>query len=511
MLHGAYCHTVETPHRDERGVVAHYAALWGMLKFVAENRKEMIRDQIEVFRRGFFDLPQMPIPDELLDRTYWPDLQNNVIIQEFPAAYIIPADEPFQLSSHQAAKLVDFLLFNDVQVEIAKKAFSHEGTDYPHGTYVVWMDQPKRGLANTILEDGMDISYIEGLTFYSPPAAWSHPLLWGVHRVRVEEDISIKTSPVNKAQKPKGSVAAKKGSYFAYAPTSIAAFQATNYLLEEGVSFFRATESFESNGHSYGTGTFLVPKAYEKSISNLITKYALDVSVVGDLPEHKAPMKSQRIAVYGDGGITACLSELGFAYDTVSLDDLNAGLIGQYDVFLNHHLRWADLSPSGQASLNEWFAAGGDYVGFGNGGAGSFGLPYVGRAIDFAVEGGIANVVYGTESGNSIVNIDYDPDDTVAAGFREDGHAFVLDPVWFTDLADGMQISALYGDEDLVVSGYWPDWQTSSAAGMPAIVHAENGDDGIQDTVLIGIDATFRGHTRNTFRLVGNAIFSGLD
>ena len=133
------------------------------------------------------------------------------------------------------------------------------------------------------------------------------------------------------------------------------------------------------------------------------------------------------------------------------------------------------------------------------------------RAIDFAVEGGIANVAYETESGNSIVSIDYDPDDTVAAGFREDGYAFVLDPVWFTDLADGMKISALYGDEDLVISGYWPDWQTSSAAGMPAIVHVENGDDGIQDTVLIGIDTTFRGHPRNTFRLVGNAIFSGLD
>jgi hypothetical protein len=40
------------------------------------------------------------------------------------------------------------------------------------------MDQPKRGLANMILDSGPDLSDIVGLTFYSPPAVWSHPLLW---------------------------------------------------------------------------------------------------------------------------------------------------------------------------------------------------------------------------------------------------------------------------------------------------------------------------------------------
>ena len=46
---------------------------------------------------------------------------------------------------------------------------------------------------------------------------------------------------------------------------------------------------------------------------------------------------------------------------------------------------------------------------------------------------------------------------------------------------------------------------------MPVVVHGENGDEGLQDTVLIGIDATFRGHPENTFRIVVNAIFTGLD
>ena len=164
MYHGSYGHTLETPSRAEDGVDAHYAAVWGALNFVAENREAMIHDQIEIFRRGILDLPQMLIPDELLDETQW-EQYNEMTIQEFPVAYVIPADQPFQQSSHQAARLVDFLLFNDVEVEQASQPFMVDGTSYPKGTYIVWMDQPKRGLANTILDAGPDLSDIVGSDF----------------------------------------------------------------------------------------------------------------------------------------------------------------------------------------------------------------------------------------------------------------------------------------------------------------------------------------------------------
>ena len=107
------------------------------------------------------------------------DQFNELTIKEFPAAYLIPADAPIQLSDHQPARLVDFLLFNDVQVEKASQSFPMEGVTYPKGTYIVWMDQPKRGLANAILEDGLDVSFIEGIEFYSPPTAWEPPASLG--------------------------------------------------------------------------------------------------------------------------------------------------------------------------------------------------------------------------------------------------------------------------------------------------------------------------------------------
>jgi hypothetical protein len=46
---------------------------------------------------------------------------------------------------------------------------------------------------------------------------------------------------------------------------------------------------------------------------------------------------------------------------------------------------------------------------------------------------------------------------------------------------------------------------------MPIVVHGENGAEGLQDSILIGFDPTFRGHPEDSFRMVGNAIYTGLD
>ncbi len=485
MYHGTYGATLETPSRAEDGVDAHYAAVWGALKFVAENREAMVRDQVEIFRRGFLDLPQMLIPDELLDETQY-EQYNELTIQEFPAAYVIPTDTPLQASAHQPARLVDFLLFNDVEVEQASQAFTLNEVDYPKGTYIVWMDQPKRGLANMILHAGPDLSDVVGLSFYSPPVVWSHPLLWGVTRAVMEDKMDLKTNAVNKADAPQGSKENGTGAY-AYLPSSLAAIQVTNDLLARGVTLFL----------DIGAGAIIVPDD-PSLVNELVNQYALDVFALDGLPVGAVEMQEQSIAVYADGDTARALDTLGFDYDTVSTSDLNAGVISDYDVFINLGLRWSRINDAGKASVTDWFAAGGDYVGLGS----------RGRAVDFANDAGFVDVDYGYISGNGIVKVDFDPDDSVAAGFLEDGHAFVYRSVWFTEWTADLTVSARLDDGDFFVSGYWPGWQTSGANGMPVILHTSSGD---ADVTLIGIDATFRGHPEDSFRLLANAIFSGLE
>jgi hypothetical protein len=494
MLHGAYGHTLETPYEDERGVDAHFAAVWGALKFVAENRQAMIHDQIEIYLRGFMDYPQVLIPDDLLAETKY-DQYNEYTITDFPAAYVIAAGEPYQLSALQPARLVEFLLFNGIQVEQAVEPFIVEGVEYPAGTYVVWLDQPKRGLANTILGDGVNVSDIEGLEFYSPPAAWSHPLLWGVSRLVVQDDVTIATVPVAQAETPQGSVEGGGAEAYAYLPTSLAAFRATNDLLARGIPVQRASVPFGDGGRAFPSGTLVVP-ADPDLANELAAGYALDLLALGALPADAVLMESQHIAVLGDEGVANSLERMGFQYDLISVQELNAGLGPDYDVLVNQSQSWSNLGKKGRAAVEAFFAGGGDYVGLRTTGA------------QFAIGAGLIDVAYQTYSGNAIVQIDYDPANPVAAGFRQDGYAFVQSPIVFAPAGNELEVAATVDGGAFVVSGYWPGWQDSGAGGMPVILYQ---DGGATDVTLIGLDATFRGHPENTFRLVGNAIYSSLD
>jgi len=496
MYHGSYGHTLETSSRNELGVDAHYAAVWGALKFVAENREAMIHDQIEVFRRGALDLPQVLIPQYLLDETQW-EQYNELTIQEFPAAYIIPAGQPFQQSAHQAARLVDFLLFNGVKVERASQPFMLDGVTYPSGTYVVWMNQAKRGLANTFLGDGVDLSAVPGLDFYSPPAAWSHPLLWGARRVAMEDDMSIQTVPISKADAPRATVVGNQAGAYAYEPTSLTAIQVTNELLDRGVAVQRASGDFIARGRSFEAGTFIVPA--DQSLANeLANQYALDVFAIDGPPANAVMMTKQSIALSADVYTIHALKLLGFDFDTVSTGDINDGVVENYDVFVNYSRSWNGLSSAGRASLTSFFANGGDYVGL------------RGTGIGLAVSAGIIDVDYVSvsSSNNAIVKVTFGDDDSVSGGFPNDDYAFVYGPAWFTRLGDGVVTSAEFGAGDFVVSGYWVDWPASGAAGQPVVVHTSSGD---TDTTLIGLDTTFRAHPENSYRLLANAIFSGLD
>lgn len=493
MYHGSYGHTLETPSRAELGVDAHYAAVWGALNFVADNRPAMLHDQIEIFRRGALDLPQMLIPDDLLDETQF-DQFNELVVQDFPTAHVIPVDGPLQQSPQQAARLVDFLLFNDVQVEAARRAFTVDGTTYPAGTYVVWMDQPKRGLANTFLEDGRNLSDVQGITFYSPPAVWSHPLLWGASRTVVTDDLRVGTRPVTHATPARGSVTGNQATAYAYEPTTLEAFRVTNELVRDGVEVRRSADGFTSGGRTFGPGTFIVPG--DRSLATeLANQHALDVVALGSVPTSTV-MEAQSIAVFADEGTRHALGQLGFDYDTVTTADVNTGVVEDYDVFVNYSRSWNGLSAAGRASLTTFFDGGGDYVGLRSTG------------IGLATSAGIIDVDVDAEQGNAIVDVAWNDASGAVGGFSDTDEAFVFTPVWFTRLGAGVESAATLAGGDFLVSGYWPDWEASGAAGMPVVVTADDGD---TDVTLIGLDSTFRGHPENTFRLVGNGIFEGLD
>jgi hypothetical protein len=498
MYHGAYGHTLETPYRDARGVDAHYAAVWGALKFAAQNRQAMVRDQVEIFKRGFLDMVQVPIPDEILNQTPY-DQYNYLTTIDFPAAYIIPAAAPLQQSPHQAARLVDFLLANDVQVEQSSKAFTLNGMTYPAGSYVVWMNQPKRGLANTILWTGWDISYQPGLTMYDI-SGWSHPLLWGVTRIEVLDNFDLSTQGIARADPVRGMSENGQAGAYAFLPENNVAIKTVNDLLQRGVGVWRSEAPFSDSGRSFGTGTFIV-QGNPALANELANGYGLNVYKLKSVPSGAVPLRRQEIAVSADEGVRFFLKQYGFDYTVVNAEAINGGALisGGYDVYINSNTSYGALNASGRASLAAFIAAGGDYVGIGRMGV-PFANPANANLLTFTSAQSLSN-------DNGVVKVVYDPASPISAQYPTNSYGFVYGPVWFTSVGSDVQVAGALDGAEFFVSGFWRNWKASSAPNRPVVIYGKNG---AADITLFGLNPTFRAHPEFTFRLLANAIFTGL-
>ena len=76
---------------------------------------------------------------------------------DYPQAYVIPVGEG-QRSDAEANRLVEWLLFNDIEVDELERDYRFGSQTFEKGSYVVFMAQPRRGLADTALSLGVDIS-----------------------------------------------------------------------------------------------------------------------------------------------------------------------------------------------------------------------------------------------------------------------------------------------------------------------------------------------------------------
>ncbi|HEX2774853.1 MAG TPA: M14 family zinc carboxypeptidase, partial [Micromonosporaceae bacterium] len=145
--------------------LAQYAVSWSTLLFDVTNRRDLLSDQLEFYRRGVVNAPRPECcPPPFDEANNW--------MHEYPTAYVIPMGEG-QRSEPEANRLVDWLLANGVIVEEMKRPSTFDGRTYPKGSYVIPMTQARRGLVDTALGIGVDISDEIG-QLYAPPAAWSH-------------------------------------------------------------------------------------------------------------------------------------------------------------------------------------------------------------------------------------------------------------------------------------------------------------------------------------------------
>ncbi|HYX89293.1 MAG TPA: hypothetical protein VE753_07980 [Gaiellaceae bacterium] len=211
-----------------------------------------MHDLLEIYRRGDDAAPRPPCCPAPFD------VANNWM-HEYPTAFVIPRGLG-QGSDPEANRLVRWLLFNGIEVSRLQKDDRFGSQTFPAGSYVVWMNQAHRGLADTALDIGVDVSSQIGV-LYAPPGAWSHGYLWGASLVTIPHGTAFKakTKPIDESEPLAGGVAAVSGDRYALTVDSPTAVRVLNQLVRDGVSAQLALASFVSGGNTYPAGSAIFP------------------------------------------------------------------------------------------------------------------------------------------------------------------------------------------------------------------------------------------------------------
>ena len=318
-----------------------YITVWSTLLFDTENRVDLMEDQLEIYERGIDDAPRPQTSD--LPPGF--DNEENNWMVEYPKAYVIPKGD-HQRSDPEARRLVRWLLANGIEVRQLKKGYRYSPTvRFEQDSWVVYLDQPLRGLAYTSLAAGQDISSRISI-LYAPPGAWSHGFLWGADVVEIPDAATFnpKTERVRKVWNAPGGVDGwRNAAAFALAIDSPTAVRTLNSLLDSGLDAQLALAPFTNAfGEQMPAGTVLFPASARSTIED-----AGDDSGVwfigvksGAMPAVEAIDRTPRIAVL-TGAVNQdiwVLRNLGFTADPVSTATINTAPtdpLVNYDLIFN--------------------------------------------------------------------------------------------------------------------------------------------------------------------------------
>jgi hypothetical protein len=457
--------------------VAH-AAVNATLAYAAAHREQLVADRIELSRRGAAGEAQPQIPDGFVPG-FGPEDRSTTT---FARGYVIPAGAG-QRSERAAARLVDHLTANRVRVVRADAAFTAGGRSYPAGSYVVDLHQPRRAMANAMLEDGGDLSARVPTEF--DISGWSFARLWGASVDTVASgELPVTGQPVTAAA-PTGGVDPAPGLPLAIAPRDGADIAAVNDLLGQGLALRRRTD-----------GTVLVPASARPSAIAAASRYGVRFTAAPAGDQGSALHKPVLAAAVAPEELVAWRG-MGFETRPISTAVLNAGFDwSRVDVVVvSAGLSWAQLNEPARAALRAFLTRGGVVT---RGAVGS----------TFNAEAGLLPVTVsrGPVNANGVVRVTGgDPDAHLGAGAPD--HSFAYAPQWFT--GSGVTVEQRYADRDVVAAGHWlPNADGSGgpeqAAGKPAVV---SGQAGGARVVLFGTEPLFRDHPKGLYAQIAQAAY----
>jgi hypothetical protein len=505
MSAGTACGPSAAPGGRIVARTSHFTVTWSTLlydvgwnpatKTVDESRKvDLMHDQFEIYRRGVTGAARpacCPAPF---------DVANNWM-HEFPTAYVIPVGNG-QRSDAEANRLVSWLLFNGIEVSRVLENTTVNGQAVERGSYVVLMKQPHRGLADTSLDIGVDIS--QDITqLYAPPAAWSHGYLWGADILKVDRNTAFtaRTARIAKPTPAAGGIDHGTAEYYALEIDSATAVRTLNALLKSGLTAKFATAPFtRPDGRTFPAGTVLFPAG------------SVDKAVLGEAGRENGLFfwrvqrttlsledvdRSPRIAVLS-GGVDQqvwSLRNLGFTADPVNTPLNNAAApdpLADYDLVFTTG-NWP-TNTTARARLTAFFARGGGLLGAGS----SMGrtsptnsgfLEGSGLAVGLGAAsrsgGGQSGIVWWNNLGGAT--------SPVTGAYPGTDTAIVDPPTWFTSVPAGFAIDANLPMSGFFAAGLWLfDAQSASAPGATLVAHGTSATAGSPRITVFAFNPLYR-------------------
>jgi hypothetical protein len=489
--------------------IAQYTVAWSTLLFDLQNRHDLLWDELETYRRGVTNAPRPPCCEA-------PYTSDGFWMREYPKAYVIPLGSG-QRSDPEANRLVDWLLTNNIQVDEMKQDTTYNGTTFAKGSYVVWMTQAHRGLADTALSIGTDISgLIQQL--YAPPGAWSHGYLWGADATVIPRDADFApiTNRVKKSSHLLGGVEPGVADAYALAIDSPSAVRTLNALLAGGIQAQLATTSFTSpTGETLPAGSVIFAADPATKVALASAGRANDVWFArasnSALPALEPIDRVPRIAVL-TGAVNQdvwSLRNLGFTADPIATNNSSQlnnpaapNPLDGYDVVFNT-AGWPSASnlATVRTRLQAFFAGGGGYIGALTNGSNfltSAGLVTGLTAANRSGNGRSGIVQWNNEGG---VN------SPIVGAFPEQDTAIMDPPTWFTAIPATMSVDGRLPLAGYFLAGLWqPDAQSASAPGSAVIAHGTSVA-GAARLTIFAMNPLYRADPEREWAMLGSAAY----
>jgi hypothetical protein len=439
--------------------------------------------------------------------------------QSAPYAWVVPAD---QHDPAAAARLLQILDEQGVEVQRAADVFQAGGKTYPAGSHVILMSQPFRAFAKDLLEkQNYPVQRASPDGPIERPydvAGWTLPLQMGVEAVEVAKTFDAKLEKPSRVDIPAGKFEPAQGTAIAYeiSHTSNNSAIAANRLLKAG-----ARVSWTPPGGIVARSREdLEPRLREWSRT-----LGIDVKALSFLPASQRYLRAPRIALYqpwqpnmDEGWTRWLLEQYEFPYTGIRAPEIKTGkLRDRFDAILitdipkDLLLKGVDnawtlpehrggLGAEGVSALKEFVRAGGTLITLGSSSlvpVEEFPLPLRNplkglKAEQFSCPG-------------SILKVFVDPSSPVAYGMKEEASAVFYNDVAFEPTAGlgdaAVRTIARYPSENILQSGWIGGEEHLQNRIAAAEVTLGKGR-----VILLGFSPQHRAQPHGTFKLLFNSL-----